>query len=333
MVWGQAGFPGGDGVKVFMLPRISEVRNRWETSIPGGALHYQYMLAKYIARQGWDAVDERKGADLVHGFCVVNEQILLDVLSIQAVWPEQFFKAGTYPDWWSIQNDVMRGHMKTARRIVVGSNFTADMCEQLSGVRATVVPQAIDPEEWEGVTEGDWRQRLGISKETPLVLWGKSCVDVLRDITPALQLAERQSDVIVVATALPREVPHAPPNFRAVGPLLYTRMQSLIAACDVLLTTTIEASGIQYLEALWMGKPLLAFRWGGVVEIIEANKAEQPIGVLVPPNDWQELSKGLETILNWQGRAAKTAHELVATQWTWPVVVGRQIAVYGEVMG
>jgi glycosyltransferase involved in cell wall biosynthesis len=313
------------------LPPISELRSQWAAGAGGGPVHHQICKAKYLAHSGWETVEDPLAADIVHVHGV-SERRLIDVLTIHAVWPCR--EVPEHPPWWDEQNAVMAAAMRRARRVVALSEFTAGRCRELAGdlPHLVVIPQAIDPEEWQDVSPGYWRARLGLG-DRPLVLWGKNTVDGLRDPAPALSLAHLRPGVEVVLTAAPEALAawgKLPPNVHAVGRQTFLDMQHWLADCDVYLATTLEASGQQHLEAMYMVKPILGYTWGGVAETVTSGKQ----GILVPPGDTAALAEGLDKVLKqgkFGGKFGRAAR-LQAGKFLWPEAAEKLAGLYAELL-
>lgn len=315
---------------VYSHPTYEQSYEAWHMR-GGGPAHHQVMKAKYLARSGWNTIYDIDDADIVHVHGV-NRLPRTDVLTIHAIWPVHVYK--DHPAFWDDQNAAMVRAMQHAGRVVALSDYTANLCRELAGVDVTVIPQAIDPEEWIDGATCDIRCDIGIDYDMPLVVWGKNTVDVLRDATPALRLAEARPDVAVVITGDRDDViaqtgEYPTENLFCIGQLAFPAMRNLLHAADVYLATTIESSGQGHLEAMQMGKPILGYAWGGVNETVPSGR--YGAGELVSPGDVDALIDAFDIV--WRRRKSYGRKAMAAVQpYTWPVVVNQLIQVYEEVM-
>ena len=316
-------------MKVCSVPAISDVRREWAFGRGGGPVHHQVCKAKYLARLGWETVERPEDADLIHGHGVLPPA-RYDVLTVHAVWPVELVQR---PDWWDEQNNRTRALATRAGKVVVLSDYMAGKLEECCGVKAAVVPQAIDGEEWDALPAQDrqvWRDQYGIREDRTVVLWGKCVIDRwLRDPTPARELAHLSPSAVVWLTGHPYDYQwlSMPLNLNWLGLLPFIEMQRAVTACDVYLATALESSGQGHLEAMYCGKPVLGYDWGGVAETVR-NGVD---GVLVKPGNYEGLAKGLETIQANYAAMSKAAHER-ALNYTWRVVAPKLVEVYEGVL-
>ena len=79
-------------------------------------------------------------------------------------------------------------------------------------------------------------------------------------------------------------------------------VSSVILACDfIVLPSLYEGFPLVVLEAMFLGKPVVATRVGGVPEIVQ----EDVTGYLVPPNDYVGLSKAIIKMLDDKALASR----------------------------
>ncbi len=68
----------------------------------------------------------------------------------------------------------------------------------------------------------------------------------------------------------------------------------LIAKMDIFVLTSLwEGLGIVLMEAMALGKPVIATKVGGIPEVVEDGKS----GILIPPDDVESFSKAISTLL------------------------------------
>lgn len=301
------------------------------TTAPGGPHHHMICRAHYLERLGWAPTDDVTAADIVHVTGVVFPGHRIDVHTINAVWPTHLNPAA--PQWWFEQNTLMQRTAQSAKRVVALSNYTAMRIDEQLGIEPVVIRQAFDAEEWDKPLDTGWRQRFGIPGDAPMALWPKTVADWLRDPVAAVHLAAERPEIHIFMMADPINVTAwvgriLPPNVHCVGLLPFEQYQTLLNECDVLLKTTLEASGQAQLEAMYLGKPVLAYDWGGVSEVIGGPR---PAGVLVPAGDieafvdaWSDVWRKRKSLGN-NGKKKAQAH-------TWEKIAPEYVKLYEGIL-
>lgn len=314
---------------VFYAPSIESARTAFATA-PGGPHHGIINRARYLKMLGWEPTDDAYRAYIVHVTGVLNPAHRIDVLTINAVWPVDAHP--NPPSWWHQHNRIMRDAAHKARRVVALSEYTAAMIHTHMGIKATVIPQAIDGGEWVDVPNGGWRDKLGIGKAA-LVIWPKTSADWLRDPTPALHLADAIDDIHVVIPAKAAEVMayakrEIPANVHCIGLISFPHFQTLLAEADLYLATTLESASNSQLEAMYTGTPVLGYAWGGAVEMTEG---KGPAGILVEPGDVAGLVDAFAEVYRKRksfGRSAKKR----ARERTWDKVAPLYVELYEGIL-
>ena len=90
-----------------------------------------------------------------------------------------------------------------------------------------------------------------------------------------------------------------------------------------------EPFGLSILEAMAMQKAIVATRVGGIPELITHGET----GLLVPPGDWQALSRMLEVFIDNPGQRSQLGHnarQWVKTHFSLEAMVARTTRVYQE---
>ncbi|GAB4565336.1 MAG: hypothetical protein Kow0047_15800 [Anaerolineae bacterium] len=285
----------------------------------GGVARHVLALEKQLTARGHEIVADPADADIVHVHAAEVSPVV-DVYTNHGIHPLR-------PDlepWKAEQNRAILENLKIAREVIAVSQWTADQWRRLVGREPHIIPNGVDPEEWRGVPRGVWRARLGLDARTPIILWGKAVISDVCDPTPAIELALRRPDVVVVLTAPQRQMPSGPKNVRIVGPQAFPAMQQLLADCDVYLATTLENHSVQVLEAMILGKPILGYAWGGTAETVESGRE----GVLVQPGDLDALAAALDEALERREELGRAGREKVLERYTWDRIVGALEEVY-----
>lgn len=100
-----------------------------------------------------------------------------------------------------------------------------------------------------------------------------------------------------------------------------------IAICDIYTHITLDEGGLSLsiLEAMSMGKPIIATNVGGIPEIINSEN-----GILISPNESQIIEK-IEYLLNnkdYASKLGKNAKKTVENRHTWKKVVNNFLSIY-----
>ncbi len=102
-----------------------------------------------------------------------------------------------------------------------------------------------------------------------------------------------------------------------------------LSICDILThVTLVEGLGIAILEAMAMGKPVLATAVGGIPEIVENGRT----GLLVEPSEGQ-VFEGIERLLSDRDlaqRLGRNGRFFVETEMTWDRIARKFVTVYED---
>jgi glycosyltransferase involved in cell wall biosynthesis len=108
-------------------------------------------------------------------------------------------------------------------------------------------------------------------------------------------------------------------------------MQAYLSAVDIFCLPSLQQGlGVLMLEAMAMGRPVIASGVGGVVRVIEDNQT----GLIVPPSDSRRLSERIIELLNDSDRARQIAargRDLIRTQFHEDRMLDETIQLYREV--
>lgn len=169
-----------------------------------------------------------------------------------------------------------------------------------------VVPSAVDPEALHRrLDRRETRRRLGLGDDADCLLAAASLherkgLDVLLEALARLARRERRPTLWIAGegpqrTALERLA--AARGLARQVRLLGARddVPELLVACDVFVAPSRrEGLGIAALEAMALGRPLVASRVGGLAESV----LDEATGLLVPPGDADALASALERLLD-----------------------------------
>jgi glycosyltransferase involved in cell wall biosynthesis len=108
-------------------------------------------------------------------------------------------------------------------------------------------------------------------------------------------------------------------------------MQAYLSAVDIFCLPSLQQGlGVLLLEAMAMGRPVIASGVGGVVRVIEDNQS----GLIVPPSDSRRLSERIIELLTHPERTREMAvrgQEVVRTQFHEDRMLDETIQLYREV--
>jgi glycosyltransferase involved in cell wall biosynthesis len=111
------------------------------------------------------------------------------------------------------------------------------------------------------------------------------------------------------------------------------RCAELLSKADVMvLPSVFDPGATVVLEAMASGKAVIAVRWGGPADILDAS-----CGVLIEPRDPASLVADLEQAIvslandrNRCARMGRAGRAKVLAEYTWPMKIGRLVEIYRE---
>jgi glycosyltransferase involved in cell wall biosynthesis len=218
--------------------------------------------------------------------------------------------------------------------------------------RIKIVPPTVNVERFSQRSDSDGiRQRLGISKETPLILFvgNTKASKNLEKVLEALKLLLLDfPDVRLVITT---ELGHKNVNNRTellkslvekwnLAPHLYwvgitDEMPALMASADVLVAPFLHTFGpsdffIAALEAMASGTPVVVSSVGGMSEIVDSSR-----GILIDPREAHEIAEALANLLFDKEKChtlGNNAREYVRKNFAPSRVAAQMDAVYSEMI-
>jgi glycosyltransferase involved in cell wall biosynthesis len=209
--------------------------------------------------------------------------------------------------------------------------------------KVTCVRSAIDLTPYRRETDAlSLRERFGIPSDAPLVITMAQLIprkgyrvlleaipQILRRVPEARFLfcgegADRDALEQIIRE---KDLQHA---VQLTGYI--TDTPSLLAAADVVAHPALrEGLGIAILEAMGLGKPVVASAVGGIPEVIEAPRT----GFLVPPGDATALAEALTHLLEdreLRRRISETAAERIQREFNVEGMVAGNLAVYARLL-
>lgn len=168
-----------------------------------------------------------------------------------------------------------------------------------------------------GVDTDKWQPSLN---PQGYVLWNKARTDAVSDPAPMTKLAHLVPNVDFVSTmGTPTN------NVKITGIVPHTAMPELVANAGVYLATTRETFGINTLEAMSCGVPILGFNYGATPEILQ----HEVHGWLASVDDYESLRHGLDYCLQNRERLGEACREL-AKKYTWERAISDYDVVYKQ---
>ena len=264
----------------------------------------------------------------------------------QARWRSGYTRANRPPgesgidlDRWAYERKVR--HWCRPMHMVPASGWLAESTASsrlMNGWRVTRIPHVIDTERFAPADMRTAREALGLPTERPLVLFlasagitdGRKGWDLLE---PAIHRIRRDRPDLEVVVAGPASPEHTPFPIHWMGPVSDPAVIStLYAACTVTAVPSREDNlPLTALEAHACGRPVVAFRIGGLPDIVDHLAS----GYLAAPFDSAELASGIGRAINdsqsggsWGAAARKRA----VSGWSPQAVVRAYLDVYAEVL-
>jgi len=213
--------------------------------------------------------------------------------------------------YFRMNADVIE-NARTARQIVVPSEWVAQLFRRDMLVNPIVMPHGIDPDVWPFSRNG----------HDGYVLWAKGHNPGVCDPSTLNALAEAVPGQNFVTTFGAEQ--H---NIKQTGRLPFEQMKQTLSQAEIYLAVTKETFGIQTLEAMACGVPILGYDWGGTGDIVTHGHD----GYLVEPGDIDGLVKGLVWLKAHRAVVGANAIE-TSKQYAWPAIAEQLADIYAQVL-
>lgn len=204
--------------------------------------------------------------------------------------------------------------------------------------RSHLIPNGFDPAPYMFPARREARERLGLPAQDNVVLMGAhSLVNPYKGASFALQALRSVSDLDPVVLVLGHpspEVQEVLQGMRVIAPGFVSEKANLAnyyAAADLLLFPSLADNlPIMIQESMAAGTPVLAFRTGGVPEMIDDGKT----GWLVEQRNQEALNTGLRRILveGVPPGVGEAARESIQQRFSMTEFLDRHLNLYREVM-
>ena len=243
---------------------------------------------------------------------------------------------------------------KRADRVIAISNgmYTRAVEElHIDPGKVDIVPHAVDTAKYSYI-ESDVRERLGIPRDVPLVLFvgrleARKGVHVLCQAIPEVIGSMPSARFVLVGrdTTTPQggsvksyitkqaERRGFSDNLALIDFMFPDELTALYSACDVFVLPSLwEGFSMVVLEALACGKPVVATSVGGVPDI----GLTPPSGIVVAPNNTKELTEAILALLSLNDEdkrlAARKNRELIESRFSIPGWVDKVVEVYEKAL-
>ena len=277
----------------------------------GGIRRVVEAQARYLPDHGWVIIQDPYSADLVacHAgtYCDRNIDAAWVAHCHGLYWGAEM----EFGQWATEANAHVIINLKRADAITAPSEWVAQSIRRGLCTGVDVIGHGIEPDEWD----------LGQSQG--YVLWNKARQDVVCDPAEMNKLAAMCPDVKFLSTFGQERT-----NVSIMGKVPYDSMRETVRNAGVYLCTARETFGIGTLEAMAAGVPVLAWRHGGQVDIIQ----HQEHGWLSTPGDYDDLARGLRYCLANRARLGAAARDHVLTRYLWRDVIARYAQLYDRVL-
>ncbi len=249
----------------------------------------------FIKQERFDIIHDHNGPPLVR---------LSKIWSPHSIFIQHIHGTKLGPEKWE-SSRVLLWKRVTAKLVdwyIANSQYTREIAmrkEKISENLISVIYNGINVDKFVGESESSHlsnvRKELGIKPEE----W---VVGIVGNLVPAkgidkfIQVAKRVNNakfVIVGEGALRNELEHLVETLNLNGKVIFTGARDdipdILSVFDVFLfTSNWEAFGITLIEAMASGVPVVAFKVGGVAEVVP-----EGCGILIPPS----INKAVESII------------------------------------
>ena len=289
-------------LKVKLLPSTQSMRP------DNGIGRVLYAQIKYLPEFGIDLVEG--DADLYVGHTQQFTMPRIDVLHVHGMYWLGDKDSGKYGAYHVGANASIISAARRARVITVPSQWVAMPFQRDMRISPQVIGHGID--------FADWQQ----GKPQGYVLWAKNRpIDVCYPDAP-LELARR--GVNVVTTFAPEGV-KLPDNLQVIGRQEPDAMREYLMGASLYLATTKETFGIQTVEAMACGVPVVGWNYGGTAEIVTHGHD----GLLVKPGDYDALTMAIKEAMLRRDELGRNARA-TASGYDWRDVIKRYADLYQQ---
>lgn len=264
-------------------------------------------LANHLAAFDFSYVKQPEDADLIVRHAGAQGGSRVDVMHCHGLLPTGMKQLESWA--WEVNSHVI-DNLVRAKAITVPSQWVGDIIRRDMRCEPDVIGWGINAEEW------------AVGKSEGYVLWGKGRPGDVCSPEPMNKLAELARKTAFVST-----FGETAANMKVIGVQDYASMKRWLQGAGVYLATTRETFGIQTLEAMACGVPVLGFRQAATPDLV----AHLETGYLAEPGDYDDLLAGLHYCLDQRKRLGAAARE-TALRYTWDRVAEQVAGIYCRVL-
>jgi glycosyltransferase involved in cell wall biosynthesis len=210
---------------------------------------------------------------------------------------------------------LARRVLRRARLVIAVSNDLAERARALGAVNVRVIPNGVE-----------LPAHVGAEAEPAEVLYAGR-LSPEKGVVELLDAARGLNLVVAGDGPLRDRVPFAR------GFVQHDELQQLYArAAVVACPSRREGFGVACLEAMAHGRPVVATRVGGLLDLV----VDGETGIVVPPRDPAALRSALERLLadpDLRRRLGAAGRERARLHFTWETVTDATLAAYAEAVG
>lgn len=199
-----------------------------------------------------------------------------------------------------LANKRVIADLAIAKEIIVPSQWVADIIRRDMLIEPTVMQWGVDLDQWQPNTE----------QHGNYVLWNKNRQDPVCNPVHMQKVAE-----LLPAVRFKSTYGNMAANVEILGSQPHERMMRLVKRAAVYLATTKETGDIGSREALAAGVPVVGFKHGAVLDIVQ----DGVNGVLVPVGDYAALADAIRYCLTHRDTLSYNARTL-AKAYDWAYV-------------
>lgn len=204
------------------------------------------------------------------------------------------------PAWAYRANQHIIESIRHAREVTVPSYWVGEILRRDMRLSPHVLPH--------GINHASWPYQADKKEVVMAYAKNRSGIDVC-DPSFLREFAARFPNIKFLSTFTQ---PGFPNNVKETGVLSHDDYRYLVSNSRVYISTTKETFGIGILEALACGTPVVAFRNGGAVDLVEHGVT----GYLAVPGNYDDLAQGFKYCWNHQPQLGANAH-IASKKFSW----------------